>query len=354
MTASERGGGDPRAISLRHERTVGRTRPRQRRPDGTREEAVFTRSRKRRGTTSVTPGTTVIWTSDGARTVELVVGLGDDLLHRLGGELGVLACARTRMTARRRQIDHARMTARRPIACTPTADRSIARHRRRRNQSPRLGVAAKPTAAEPDPTPAVCSAGCFGVRRTFLACVKSSSSSPPTTAAKDRARSGWDGTEHTHRHRTKTKKKTKKRAVRGLSGEHHGVRAVEHRVADVRHLGARRARVAAHGLEHLRRDDDGLAGLVALAHHPLLDDEQLGERDLRAVQRVRARGRPTGARDGRGVLSSRSPTPLFARRHARRLSNGRPKRVRTERERRTSPPRSNGWWKRVRDGPRRL
>ena len=165
MTASERGGGDPRAISLPPSREAGRTneRPRRRRPDGTREEAVLARSRNRRGTTSGTPGTTVIWMSDGARTVELVVGLGDDLLHRLGGELGVLACARTRMTARRRQIDHARMTARRrqtdharmtarrPIACTPTADRSIARRRRRRTQSPRLGVAAKPTAAEPDP-----------------------------------------------------------------------------------------------------------------------------------------------------------------------------------------------------------
>ena len=46
----------------------------------------------------------------------------------------------------------------------------------------------------------------------------------------------------------------------GLAGEHQRVGAVEHRVGDVRRLGAGRARLLHHRLEHLRRDDHRLAG----------------------------------------------------------------------------------------------
>ena len=59
-------------------------------------------------------------------------------------------------------------------------------------------------------------------------------------------------------------------AGRGLAGEHHGVGAVIDGVGDVGDLGARGARVADHGVEHLRGGDDRLVRGVALLDHLLL------------------------------------------------------------------------------------
>jgi hypothetical protein len=55
-----------------------------------------------------------------------------------------------------------------------------------------------------------------------------------------------------------------------LARKHDDVCAIEHRVGHVSDLGARRARVRGHRLEHLRRDDDGLSDGVAHVYHPLL------------------------------------------------------------------------------------
>mmetsp|Transcript_4182 Transcript_4182/g.13448 ORF Transcript_4182/g.13448 Transcript_4182/m.13448 type:complete len:385 (+) Transcript_4182:695-1849(+) len=71
-------------------------------------------------------------------------------------------------------------------------------------------------------------------------------------------------------------------AIGCLAGQHHGVGAVEHRVRDVRALGARRARVRDHRLEHLRRHDAGLARRTAFSNHHLLLAEHLLGRDLHA------------------------------------------------------------------------
>ena len=60
-------------------------------------------------------------------------------------------------------------------------------------------------------------------------------------------------------------------AGRGLAGEHDGVGAVVDGVGNVGNLGARRARVVLHGVEHLCSGDNGLVGLVALADDLLLD-----------------------------------------------------------------------------------
>ena len=57
----------------------------------------------------------------------------------------------------------------------------------------------------------------------------------------------------------------------GLAGEHDGVGAVIDGVRDVGDLGAGRARVVLHGVEHLGRGDDGLVGRVALGDDLLLD-----------------------------------------------------------------------------------
>ena len=45
---------------------------------------------------------------------------------------------------------------------------------------------------------------------------------------------------------------------------------VENRVGNVGHLGARWARVGGHGLQHVSRDDDGLAGHFALGDDHVL------------------------------------------------------------------------------------
>ena len=55
----------------------------------------------------------------------------------------------------------------------------------------------------------------------------------------------------------------RKLADGGLGRQHDGVGAVEHGGRDVRHLGARRHRRRGHAFEHLRRDDDRLAGARA-------------------------------------------------------------------------------------------
>lgn len=49
----------------------------------------------------------------------------------------------------------------------------------------------------------------------------------------------------------------------GLAREHNGVGAVVDGVSNVGNLGARRARILLHGVEHLRSGDDGLVGRVA-------------------------------------------------------------------------------------------
>ena len=57
----------------------------------------------------------------------------------------------------------------------------------------------------------------------------------------------------------------------GLAREHNGVGAVVDGVSNVGNLGARRARVLLHGVEHLRSGDDGLVGRVALSDDLFLD-----------------------------------------------------------------------------------
>ena len=67
-----------------------------------------------------------------------------------------------------------------------------------------------------------------------------------------------------------------------LAGEHDGIRTIEDGVADIGDLSARRARVALHGVEHLRSDDDRLASLVALADDLFLDQRNVLGRNLNA------------------------------------------------------------------------
>mmetsp|Transcript_2926 Transcript_2926/g.7478 ORF Transcript_2926/g.7478 Transcript_2926/m.7478 type:complete len:526 (-) Transcript_2926:23-1600(-) len=67
-----------------------------------------------------------------------------------------------------------------------------------------------------------------------------------------------------------------------LAREHHAVRAVEHGVRDVAGLGACGPRGAAHGLEHLRGGDHGLAHEVALRYHHLLRHEDVLGGDFHA------------------------------------------------------------------------
>ena len=71
-------------------------------------------------------------------------------------------------------------------------------------------------------------------------------------------------------------------ADRRLTREHHGVRAVEHRVGDVAHLGPGRRRRVDHRLEHLRRRDDGRADLDAVPHDALLEVRHVLERAVDA------------------------------------------------------------------------
>ena len=73
--------------------------------------------------------------------------------------------------------------------------------------------------------------------------------------------------------------------------EHHGIRAVHHRVGDIGDLSACRARVLHHGLQHLGRADHGGAGEVALLDHHLLGYEHLHRKQpaidvRRALQRA--------------------------------------------------------------------
>ena len=67
-----------------------------------------------------------------------------------------------------------------------------------------------------------------------------------------------------------------------LAGEHDGIRTIEDGVADIGDLSTRRTRVALHGVEHLRCDDDRLAGLVALTDDLFLDQRDILCRDLNA------------------------------------------------------------------------
>ncbi len=56
----------------------------------------------------------------------------------------------------------------------------------------------------------------------------------------------------------------------GFLGEHECVGAVEYRVGDVRHLGARRARIPYHGAKHLCCRDHRLAQVIGGADHHFL------------------------------------------------------------------------------------
>lgn len=49
----------------------------------------------------------------------------------------------------------------------------------------------------------------------------------------------------------------------GLRGQHHRVRAVEHRIGHVGDLGSGRAPIGDHRVEHVSRDDDRLVGIAA-------------------------------------------------------------------------------------------
>ena len=69
-------------------------------------------------------------------------------------------------------------------------------------------------------------------------------------------------------------------ARRGFAGKHHGIRAVEDGVRDVRRFGASRTRSTGHGLQHLRRGDDGLTRVVASLDHALLSQEDLLHADF--------------------------------------------------------------------------
>ena len=71
-------------------------------------------------------------------------------------------------------------------------------------------------------------------------------------------------------------------ACGGLAGEHDRVGAVDDGVGDVARLGARRARIADHRVEHLRRRDDGLRRDVALVDELLLQHGHLFHVDLDA------------------------------------------------------------------------
>lgn len=69
-------------------------------------------------------------------------------------------------------------------------------------------------------------------------------------------------------------------ALGGLTGQHDTIRSIEYGIGHVGHLGASRARVICHGLEHLGGTDDRLALDVTLGDHHLLGDEDLGSRNL--------------------------------------------------------------------------
>ena len=69
---------------------------------------------------------------------------------------------------------------------------------------------------------------------------------------------------------------------RRLGRQHHRVGAVEDRVRDVARLGARRARMRDHRLEHLRRRDHRTAEPVAERDDPLLRVRHFLERQLHA------------------------------------------------------------------------
>ena len=68
----------------------------------------------------------------------------------------------------------------------------------------------------------------------------------------------------------------------GLAGQHHRVRAVEHRVGDVGGLGAGGPRVLDHRLQHLGGDDDGFRVLPCHLDRALLHQRHLFERQLHA------------------------------------------------------------------------
>lgn len=71
-------------------------------------------------------------------------------------------------------------------------------------------------------------------------------------------------------------------ALGGLAGKHDTVGTVGDGVANVANLGAGRARVLDHGLEHLGGANDGLASQVAHGNHFLLGGENLGSGNLDA------------------------------------------------------------------------
>ena len=80
---------------------------------------------------------------------------------------------------------------------------------------------------------------------------------------------------------------------RGLARQHNGRGAVEYGVGDVRYLGAGRARVLGHRVEHLGGGDDPLAGRNSGLDQVLLNLGQLVERNLDAE--VAARDHQAGA-----------------------------------------------------------
>ena len=58
--------------------------------------------------------------------------------------------------------------------------------------------------------------------------------------------------------------------LRRLAGEHHGIGAVIYRVRNVGHLRSCRARVADHGVQHLRGGDDRFIIIIAFLYKHLL------------------------------------------------------------------------------------
>ena len=62
----------------------------------------------------------------------------------------------------------------------------------------------------------------------------------------------------------------RKLAEGGFAGQHHGIGAVIDRIGDVADLGTGRPWILSHGIEHVRRGDDRLAGQTGFQDEPFL------------------------------------------------------------------------------------
>ena len=108
-------------------------------------------------------------------------------------------------------------------------------------------------------------------------------------------------------------------AGRGLAREHDRVDAVFDGVGGVVHLGAGRARLDRHRLEHLRRHDDRLAGQARPAGDFLLRPRHPLERHLEAEIAARDHHRVAGGEDLLEVLERQRALQLRDQRHADRV-----------------------------------